>query len=736
MRQKLFNIIAGIIICLLNVINCYATHTYGGELLYKHISGNTYNVKLTIYGDCAGQSYPALISGKPIINIFKNATRVGNLSLILDSTSVKEVTPVCKAEENNTTCKGGTIPGIVKYEYSANYTLNGTSNRWRFVFNGDLGSSQAGRSGSVTNLNTAGVMYLEAVLNNTGSNNSSPEYTSVPTPFFCINQNQEYNQGAIDHDNDSLYFTLSSALNTNGVTMLYAPGYSATNPVSVSNNSFIFDNNTGKMLFVPNISQTSIVLSKVEEYRNGVLMGSSMREMTFIVFSDCNNTPPSFIINKDSVKGAGVDGTNLFSCLGSKEVSIILNPVDKNGDDITLSASNLPDKSSFNITNNNTPNPNAVFYWDTKDQQLGEYTFYINLKDNGCPLSSNQTQSITVNIVPPFSITTSVKEPTRCLHKEFREIIVEFGTPQKNILIKRGDKIWGQYTDSSDVTTIRDSFTVGEYEIIVSSQSLPCSSSITMTVVDSGAYPIGPFVRNKNLCIKDAIEEVEMTTNDGLSINYYDLNNTRITLPLNYSTAIPATYKWLVTQNVGKCESVIDTFKIIVNPLPDVKSLLKGGNVCLGDTLELKASGAATYEWLPKYRVLKRNDTSSYTRIMEPDIYTVVGTSLAGCVNTDSFRITSIEDCCVFSYPTAFTPNGDGMNDGFKPIMYGNQGEYLFAVYNRWGQQVFITSNPRQYWDGTFNSQKCDVGIYYYKFRATCLTGRTEIKSGEVMLIR
>lgn len=735
MRHTFQILLTGILLSLFIYNKSYATHTYGGELLYKHVSGNTYQVKLTIYGDCAGLSYPSLISGRPVINIFRNTTRTGSLTLTLDSTSVKEVTPVCKAEANNTTCKGGTIPGIVKYEYTATYTLNSTSNRWRFVFNGDLGSSQAGRTNSVTNLSGTGIMYLEAVLNNTVANNSSPDYTSVPTPFFCVNQNQDYNQGAVDADSDSLYFSLTAALN-NGTAMAYAPGYSATIPVSVNGTNFIFDNGTGQMTFTPNIAQTSVVLNKIDEYRNGVLIGSSMREMTFIVFSNCNNSPPAFTINSDSVKGAGVDGNTLYSCLGTRAVSFALNPTDKNGDGITITASNLPANAAFNVTRNGTNKPNAYFYWDTENLPRGTHTIYVNMKDDGCPLSSNQTQAITINIVPQFTISTAVLEPTRCYHKQYTAITISEGLDKKNITIRKGGLLWSTYSDSAKISVIRDSFTTGEYEILVSSPSLPCTSSIYMNVIDSGTYPIPPLTRNKSLCINDPAEALEVISIEGFNINYYNTDNTKIN-PINaYDTRTPGTYEWLATQNIGNCESVADTFRVVVHPLPDVKNLTKGGAVCLGDTLELKATGAATYKWLPEYRVKKRNDTSYYTRVMEPDLYTVIGLSMDGCTNTDSFRVTSIEDCCVFSYPSAFSPNGDGLNDGFKPIMYGNQGEYLFAVYNRWGQQVFITSNPRQYWDGTFNSQKCDVGVYFYKFRATCLTGHSETKSGEVMLIR
>lgn len=736
MRHIVQVLLAGILLSLLSVNNSFATHIYGGDLTYTWLSGNTYNIKLTLYGDCAGDAYPRLRSSAPQIRILRNTNNMGILTLVLDTTTIAEVTPVCKAEANNTACKGGTIPGIVRYEFSNTYTLSSTSDRWRFIFEGNMGTGQqAGRSTATTNLSAAGIMYLESVLNNTTGNNNSPIFTSVPTPFFCVNQNQDYNQGAVDNDNDSLYFSLTAAI-SNGTIMSYRPGFSATKPVSVVTNTFKFDNKTGQMTFTPDIGQSSVVVNRIDEYRNGVLIGSSMREMSFIVFTDCNNTPPSFQINSDSVYGAGVDGTTLYTCVGTRAISFVLEPVDKNGDDITITASNLPTNSSFNVANNTTKKPKAQFYWDTQSLPVGTHTMYVNMKDDGCPLASNQTQAITVNIVEPFRASTEVLFPTRCYNRQYTAINIESGTDKKKIVVTKEGHPWSEYSDSSSRTVIRDSFTVGEYEITISSPYLPCSTVIPLKVVDSGYYPIPPLTRTKNLCINDAIEQLEAISIEGFNINYYNTDNIKISPIDAYNTQSPQTYTWLATQNIGNCESVADTFRVVVHPLPDVKNLTKGGSVCLGDTLELEAIGAATYEWLPKYRVKKRDDTSYYARVMEPDLYTVIGTSLAGCKNTDSFRITSTEDCCVFSYPSAFSPNGDGLNDGFKPIMYGNQGEYLFAVYNRWGQQVFITSNPRQYWDGTFNSQKCDVGVYFYKFRATCLTGHSEVKSGEVMLIR
>jgi gliding motility-associated-like protein len=65
--------------------------------------------------------------------------------------------------------------------------------------------------------------------------------------------------------------------------------------------------------------------------------------------------------------------------------------------------------------------------------------------------------------------------------------------------------------------------------------------------------------------------------------------------------------------------------------------------------------------------------------------------------------------------PNAFTPDGNGLNDVFKPVTQRNTLEpYLLQVYNRWGQLIFSSSDPDRGWDGTFNGKSCSTGYYTY----------------------
>ena len=88
-----------------------------------------------------------------------------------------------------------------------------------------------------------------------------------------------------------------------------------------------------------------------------------------------------------------------------------------------------------------------------------------------------------------------------------------------------------------------------------------------------------------------------------------------------------------------------------------------------------------------------------------------------------------------FYIPSAFTPNGDGVNDTF-----GIQGESINAfsieIYNRWGQLVYQSQDATETWDGRYKGITAPQGAYVYKLTASSVTGRTSVKNGTVNLIQ
>jgi gliding motility-associated-like protein len=91
--------------------------------------------------------------------------------------------------------------------------------------------------------------------------------------------------------------------------------------------------------------------------------------------------------------------------------------------------------------------------------------------------------------------------------------------------------------------------------------------------------------------------------------------------------------------------------------------------------------------------------------------------------------------CCTVFLPNAFTPNGDGRNDFFRPIYNGYHHFHVFQIMNRWGQIIFTAENNNVQWDGNYNGVPQDMGVYYYYLKYDC-GGKTIEEKGDVTLIR
>lgn len=78
--------------------------------------------------------------------------------------------------------------------------------------------------------------------------------------------------------------------------------------------------------------------------------------------------------------------------------------------------------------------------------------------------------------------------------------------------------------------------------------------------------------------------------------------------------------------------------------------------------------------------------------------------------------------------PSSFTPNEDGLNDGFRPYMDRAPSEYYFAIYDRWGHVVFETNDRDKYWDGTFkNKGKKAIKQDVYVYKLTAIFSEEEV---------
>ena len=87
--------------------------------------------------------------------------------------------------------------------------------------------------------------------------------------------------------------------------------------------------------------------------------------------------------------------------------------------------------------------------------------------------------------------------------------------------------------------------------------------------------------------------------------------------------------------------------------------------------------------------------------------------------------------------PNAFSPNGDGINDIYKPKEgYQNLKEFHAYIYNRWGQKLYDWTDPSTGWDGTFHGTPVKDGVYFCLVKAKGADGKTYNIKRDVNLLR
>jgi len=190
----------------------------------------------------------------------------------------------------------------------------------------------------------------------------------------------------------------------------------------------------------------------------------------------------------------------------------------------------------------------------------------------------------------------------------------------------------------------------------------------------------------------------------------------------------PGTYSVTISDESGAC-AVSDTVVIEAIPLLDIgpaDTLL-----CNPDGLLLTADlpEGATYRW-------QDGSTAAEFLVQEPGTYTVEA-QLGECTQTDSITVRLCDPC--LEIPNAFTPDGDDLNDTFRPYFGCIITNYDFKIYNRWGQVVFESTTPNEAWDGQVNGNPAPSDAYVYVLNYERLEeGQSiaDVRRGEVLLLR
>ena len=153
------------------------------------------------------------------------------------------------------------------------------------------------------------------------------------------------------------------------------------------------------------------------------------------------------------------------------------------------------------------------------------------------------------------------------------------------------------------------------------------------------------------------------------------------------------------------------------------------------------STGAVDYIWnFGDNSALNTEENPYHEYFFTESAYTImlIATSSLGCIDTAYSSITMAEQLLYF-IPNTFTPDGDLKNNSFQPVFTSGFDPYNFnmLIFNRWGEILFETNNAAIGWDGTYNGDYVQDGVYTWKIEFKAKENdKKHFLSGHVNLFR
>ncbi|MEZ4824682.1 MAG: gliding motility-associated C-terminal domain-containing protein [Bacteroidia bacterium] len=673
-----FYLFLALVVSLIASHSAHATHAMGSDLRYECISGDTYRVTLTIYRDCIGSD----LTDKQNIVFRSDSCGIAPYILKADRVSLVELSPLCPSQQPSSTCNGGILPGVEEHTYQLITTLPQQCPDWTIAW------QLCCRNYAITNsvVTTITRMYIEAKLDNLNvSCNNSPYFTITPVPFLCEGQPFLFNNGVVDSDGDSLVFELTDPLDYVGgvpVPVPYFPGFSVSYPMATNPpGAFNFNPSNGQFAFQPNGLQQGIVALRVKEYRNGVLIGSTMRDIQMVVIFCTNQVP---IINTPTNVSGGLFNGNTFSvCVGSTlSFNILITDPD--------AADTL---SIFNTITNAIPNASmtfsgvnpvtGTFSWTTTLADTGNYFFSISAGDNGCPIigKANTGYNIIVN-------DGQILPPNQTLICPATDTVVQLtaSTPNPGGV---GTYVWTPAAGLSN-PNIRNP------QAFTSGATFPIQYSVSYTSNIPGTCPvIEPFFIESegtldlmtdpvvHICAGDSAQLSASFSLSGNPVPFtysWDppiaLSNTAIPNPVASPTSNTL---YLVTVSTLNC-NYIDSVLVIVDDVP-VLNPFTNPTICEGNSVTLVPTGfnidSADFQWSPVTGLSDPNVRNPVASPTSTTTYTLIVSN--GC-GTATQPVTITVTPPLTSIISSSDVVCNGANDGSATVItYGGAGGNTFT---------------------------------------------------------
>ncbi|MFY0672901.1 MAG: gliding motility-associated C-terminal domain-containing protein [Bacteroidia bacterium] len=541
------------------------THLMGGDLTYRHLKDSTYELTFLVYRDCNnGQAAidPSItywVYYKKTKNIFINNRTINLYNNTADT--VKPEAPNCVTPSGvciqsgryiDTVVLGSAPDGYIVnwFRLARNYNITNLKNCVSSTNNNSC------NTGSCNNRNPFGMVWTAEVPPHKFEN-SSPQFLTVPVPYFCTGITNSFNHVVFDPDGDSLVFKLvtplspdncapiiprpsstrtAPAYNTTYDEVIYQSGYSVSRPFGSSSSAISINSTTGEMKANPRSAGNYVIAVKIEEYRvdpvtrKATYLGSVRRDLQFVAGNCPNvtNTPPYFTQSGNSVIEVDPFDTVKFTIKTADNSDTVY--MSANGSIFGGAGSTLnPPFAKFNDTSGFKAAEQEFFWVPTCDHitYTSPHVFTINLADEGCN-TVQRTYSVYVRgrkIYTPPDIT--------CLNRISKNIIEVKWDTLKNVQFFKGLYVYRVDPDGSrnKIRKFTDSTALGFFD---------------STVVDAYAANVKYYLRIENSCGLEGFRSDSLTT---VGLSYSEINDN--SLRFNWNSYGDGPFRYVLEKKTG-----------------------------------------------------------------------------------------------------------------------------------------------------------------------------------------
>lgn len=732
-----------LLVFLISVIPLWASHQRAAEITYVWKNTNTYEFTMITY------------------NVPNEAWNQRDSLLVQWGDGFESYIPRVSWENLGDNTVRSIYRSIHSYSSAGTYTIS---------------MEDSFRNYGVVNMSDSGSipMYIESelVISPFIGHNSSVQLLNAPIDQGCVGKPFYHNPAAYDPDGDSLSYRLVPCKGAYGNDV---PGYFYPQASSL----FEIDAHSGLLQWENPVIQGEFnVAILIEEWRNGVKVGSVIRDMQILI-NACNNNIPLINLIADTCVEAG------------STLDFVISAWDPDGDQVTLEASGAPLEVASSPATLTPPtdyglNPAIEFTWNTQCGHIRKmpYQLVVHARDHSDPIHLSNVQAVNISVIGPAIqnlqtvISTSHLSPltfnlswsaysycsnVKAIRVYRRTGAMPYQPDYCEMGVRPGYRIIAEL--SADATSYQDTNAGAEFEQGVDycyrvvavfndgAESRPSDEACIqlpnnkplMTKVSNNeedllggqmkvawaspreidpqysapySYQLKRYLNGAETTVYSGLDSTFLDTDVNLAsvdtLSYWVEMQDANHLPMGTSPVAGA----LMLTGSGGDQSASLAWREAVRWVIDSTEVFKKI-----DTVFVKIAGTSqlTYE---DTRVVNEVTYSYYVRTYGH--YNLKGlpsplvnySAVIEVKPTDHDDPEPDPDEPVYELPNVFTPNGDGKNEVFTPMRITPDliTKVDMHIFNRWGRFVYKTEDIYINWDGRASSSglPCATGTYFY----------------------